>query len=104
MSQRLHAGDDFDPEHIRIIVYFTQPLGGISAAHTTEIGVLRDLVCIFGIKHKRIVAHCRKNADHFLGSVHIEHGIARNVSHIAKHIVLTCLNVLTSLGNNRAEQ
>ena len=81
MTERLYTRNNFDSEHICIIVYFTKLSLSISSAHIPKPWVFGNFVCIFGIEHKSVKTHQRHFSQNRFYCVHRGNCIARAVKH-----------------------
>ena len=57
VRKRLHAGHELDSDRLRICIELLEFLLGISAAHISEIGLVRHLKSVLGIELYHVVSH-----------------------------------------------
>ena len=84
VCQSLNAGNKLYTYDLAVSHQFLKFLGTISSTHITEMGIFGNLVCIFRIKHHRVVAHKSKQTHYFLCAFERRNSISRCISHIAK--------------------
>ena len=86
MPESLDAADHLNAESGGIGVDLPHFLQRITAAQITEIGFLRKLIGIFGIKHDHVIAEQSQAAQPFLEVGNFHDGIARTVQHNAESL------------------
>ncbi|MPN44112.1 hypothetical protein SDC9_191673 [bioreactor metagenome] len=57
MSERLNRSNDLDLQGFGIRVHFLHLFFGIGAAHVAEVGFARNLIGVFRVEHRHVVAH-----------------------------------------------